>query len=265
MSQDKPASPPVTTFANPEGIAVLVAAGLTAAVAAMPVIVVPGVLAYGILTVLRYNRWKDRQRSSQFDPLSFDLTKLRAPYSTRVTTCVELQSRVLGEIARAEPLHRTMLLPSVDRVRSLATAAFGLAGKLQQIQEYLSVENPGKLDGEGVFLRARVQSAQDAVAKERYERAYDQHRKKVEVYQELQARWERIDAQLTNIQLTLETAAAQVLRIKSAEAGTASYESVRVIESLEALSIDVQSLAETVEETAEATGSLAAHTLRAGK
>ena len=101
------------------------------------------------------------------------------------------------------------------------------------------------------------------MAKERFERAYDQHRQKVEVFTELQARWERIDAQLTNIQLTLETVAAQVLRIKSAEAGTASHESVRVIESLDALSIDVQSLAETVEETVDA-GSLESNTIRSG-
>lgn len=265
MANDKPASPPIVTFANPEGLAVLAAAGVTAAVAAMPLIVVPGVLAYGILTWLRFSRWKEQQKRAEFEPITPDLSRLRHPYSARVATCVQLQARVISEIANAETMHRSMLLASIDRVRALAGASFELAAKLQQIEEHLSREDKRTLDNEGVFLQSRVQSAQDPVARERYERAYEQHRQKLDVYQELQARYERIDAQLTTIQLTLETVSAQVLRIKSAEAGTASNESVRVIESLDALSIDVQALAETVEETVEASGSLEANRLRAGK
>jgi hypothetical protein len=263
MAQPKTDKPPLITFANPEGLAVLAAAGVTAAVAAMPVVIVPGVLAYGILTWLRYRRWKDGGSGPSFEPATVDLSRLRHPYSARVSVCAQLQTNILAEIANAEVMHRSMLLPSVERVRGLAGAASELAYKLQQIEQHLAREDRRALENEGVFLQSRIQGAQDAVAKERFERAFDQHRQKLEVFTELQARWERIDAQLTNIQLTLETVAAQVLRIKSAEAGTASHESVRVIESLDALSIDVQSLAETVEETVDA-GSLESNTIRSG-
>lgn len=263
MPSPKADKPPILTFANPEGLAVLAAAAVTAAVAAMPVIIVPGVLAYGILTWLRYRRWKEGGGTPALEAATVDLSRLRHPYSARVSACVQLQTGILSEIANAEPTHRSMLVPSIERVKGLATAASELAYKLQQIEQHLSREDRKALENEGAFLQSRIHGAQDAVAKERFERAYDQHRQKLDVFTELRARWERIDAQLTNIQLTLETVAAQVLRIKSAEAGTASHESVRVIESLDALSIDVQALAETVEETVDA-GSLESNTIRGG-
>lgn len=265
MSQDKPSSPPVITWLNPEGLSVLAAAGVTAAVAAMPVIVVPGVLAYGILTWLRYTRWRDRADQAGTEPIAVDLSRLRHPYSSRVAMCVQLQSRVLADIAGADTMHKAMLQPSVDRVRSLAQASSEMAYKLQQIDDHLSREDVRSLDNEEAFLKNRVEGAQDPVARERFERALEQHHQKVALHKELRARWERIDAQLTNIQLTLETVSAQVLRIKSAEAGTASHESARVLESLANLSVDVEALAETVEETVEASGSLEAHRIRADR
>ncbi len=265
MVQHKPPVPPIITWLNPEGLAVLAAAGVTAAVAALPVIVVPGVLAYGILTWLRYNRWRERSSNALPALADIDLSRLRHPYSARVAACAQLQSRVLADIAGADPLHQSMLQPSVERVRTLAHAAADLAFKLQQIDEHLTREDVRSLRNEEAFLTSRVQGAQDPVARERFERALEQHRQKAELHQELRARWERIDAQLTNIQLTLETVSAQVLRIKSAEAGTASNESARVIESLDNLSVDVDALAETVEETVEASGSLEAHRIRANQ
>lgn len=265
MSQDKASSPPVITWLNPEGLSVLAAAGVTAAVAAMPVIVVPGVLAYGILTWLRYSRWRERAALPGSESASIDLSRLRHPYSSRVAMCVQLQTRVLAEIAGADPMHKTMLQPSIDRVRTLAHAASEMAFKLQQIDDHLSREDVRSLQNEEAFLNNRLQGAQDPVARERFERALEQHHQKVELHGELRARWERIDAQLTNIELTLETVSAQVLRIKSAEAGTASHESARVIESLNNLSVEVEALAETVEETVEASGSLEAHRIRADR
>ena len=139
----------------------LAAAGVTAAVAAMPVIVVPGVLAYGILTWLRYTRWRDRDDQAGGEPVAVDLSRLRHPYSSRAAMCVQLQSRVLADIAGADPMHKAMLQPSIDRVRSLAQAAAEMAYKLQQIDDHLSREDVRSLENEESFLKNRLQGTQD--------------------------------------------------------------------------------------------------------
>ena len=51
-SEKKPG--PLSIWFNPAGVLVLLAAAVTAAVASMPLILVPGVLAYGILVFLKY-------------------------------------------------------------------------------------------------------------------------------------------------------------------------------------------------------------------
>ncbi len=264
MAKEKTRTPPVTTFLSLEGLAVLAAAGVTAAVASLPVIVLPGAVAYGILTWFRYNRWKSRGTDESLLAVEPDLSALRSPHVVRVRECIALRKSILDEIARAEPAHRALLSPSVDRVRALSQASADLALKLQQIEDHLRLEDTQSLQSQEAYLLNRIHSAHDDVARSRYESALQQQREKAQVCKELQARWERIDAQLTTIQLTLQTVSAQVLRIKSAEAGTASHESVRVVEALDALSVDVGALAETVEETADA-GTLESHAMRAGQ
>ncbi len=95
-----------------------------------------------------------------------------------------------------------------------------------------------------------MEGARDPRAKEGYARALDQQRQKAKVFEELSARRERIDAQLEGLEKTLETASAQVIRIKSAEGDLANAEGARIAESLDALAVEMDAAAETVDEAA---------------
>ena len=241
--------PPLSTWLPPEGVAVLAAAGATAAIAAMPVVLVPGVLAYGVLSYLRYGRWKE---ASAKDELSLDLpdtSKLVREYATRVQRSAALGQQILAEVKNAEPSHRSMLISTAFRVKGLVASTLGLATKLAELDVRLVGIDKKGLDNEAKSLQRRVDEATDAQAKQGYERAMEQQQQKVLVVRELWGRRERIDAQLTNIELTLETVSAQILRIKSTEAANATVEGARVIESLDALSIDIDAVAETVDES----------------
>jgi len=241
------AKPPLGTYVSPEGVLVLAAAGATAAFAAMPIVLVPGVLAYGILTWLRVERWKDAKTDDAWRPVEPPLEGLTPPNAARVVQAVNVQKHMLHEIATAAPEHRPLLAASAERARELVRSTADLTRLLQRIEALLRVAEPRL--AEGADLERRMKQTSDAAAREGYAKALAQHREKAKALAELRGRAERYDAQLRAIQLALETAVAQVVRIKSADGGAATTESARVAEALQSLSIDVEALAETVDET----------------
>ena len=250
MTKHKPSAPPLSTWLPLEGILVLVAAGVTAATASLPIVLVPGVLAYAILTYLRFCRWREASDGLAAEPLRPDLSTLRPEHAARVNRCASLQEQIVLEIRSAEAEQRAMLAPSEDRVRGLLRSALRLAEKLQKLEGHLGAEDLKKADREVQVIERRIAEAHDPSARQSFERALAQHRQKALVIEELRAHRERGDAQLTHIELTLETVAARILRIKSAEAGAMTEDGVRVVESLDALSVEVEAAAEAMDEIA---------------
>lgn len=250
MTKDKPSAPPLSTWLSLEGILVLVAAGATAALASLPIILAPGILAYAILTYLRFQSFHGAPDGIAAEPLRPDLSTLRPEHAARINRCASLQEQIVLEIRGADAEQRAMLAPSEDRVRGLTRSALLLAQKLQKLEAHLGAEDPKKADREAQILERRITEAHDPGARQSFERALAQHRQKALVIEELRAHRERGDAQLTHIELTLETVAARILRIKSAEAGAMIEGGARVVESLDALSIEVEAAAEAMDEIA---------------
>ncbi len=250
MTNDKPSPLPLSTWLPLEGVLVLVAAGVTAATASLPIVLVPGIMAYVILTYLRYLRLREASEGLAAEPLRPDLSALRPEHAARVSRCAGLQERIVLEIRSADAEHRAMLAPSEERVRGLTRSALLLAEKLQKLEAHLGAEDLKRADREAQSLERRIAEAHDGGARQSFERALAQHRQKALVIEELRAHRERGDAQLMNIELTLETVAAQILRIKSAEASDMPSDGARIVESLDALSVEVEAAAEAVDEIA---------------
>lgn len=250
MTMDKPSLPPLSTWLPLEGILVLVAAGVTAVAASLPIILVPGILAYAILTYLRYRGLREAPDGLAAEVLRPDLSTLRPEYAARVNRCAGLQEQIVLEIRGADAEQRAMLAPSEDRVRGLLRSALLLAQRLQKLEAHLGAEDLKKADREAQAIERRIAEAHDHGARRSFERALAQHRQKALVIQELRAHRERGDAQLTHIELTLETVSARILRIKSAEAGAMTEGGARVVESLDALSVEVEAAAEAMDEIA---------------
>ena len=94
---ERPA-PPWTTWLSPEGLVVLGAAAGTAAAASMPLVLVPGVLAYGIVTALRYGRWRDASAAAEWAVPPPDLRNVATPYAQLVRKIHALADEILGTI-----------------------------------------------------------------------------------------------------------------------------------------------------------------------
>lgn len=249
MANDKKPGP-LAIWLNPGGVVVLVAAAVTAALTAMPIILVPGFLAYGILAFLRHQRAAAAAEGNEFSPADPDTSALQKPYAARVLRSATIQKTILVELESAAPEHRALLAGTAGRVRHLVEAVARLVTQLQELDRHLSATSPHDLARETRELEGRVAAAHDPVAKEGYERALAQQKHKTKVFEELAARRERLDAQVVNVEQSLETVSTQVVRIKSTDTTAASAEGVRIAESLDALAVDVDAVAETVDETA---------------
>jgi hypothetical protein len=242
---------PLSIWLNPAGIVVLLAAAVTAALASMPVILVPGFLAYGILAYLRYQA-EGPQGAEDESPVEPDTSTLHNPYAARVNRAVAIQKAILGELLRATPEQKSMLAGTAGRVRHLTVAVAKLTAQLQDLDRHLSTTSPHDLARETRSLEQLVASATDAIAKEGYERGLAQQKQKAKVFAELGARRERLDAQLVNVEQALETVKTQIIRIKSTDSAAAGAEGLRIAESLDQLTVDVDAVAETVDEAASA-------------
>lgn len=243
---------PTQIWLNPGGVVVLLAAAVTAAVASMPIILLPGILAYAALAFLKYQAAQNTEAENEYSPVDLDLSQLHKPYAARVLRSSALQVAILQELAKAPPEQSALLAGTAARVRSLTLAVVKLTTQLQDLDRHLSTTSPHDLARETRSLEQLAASASDPIAKEGYERALSQQKQKAKVFDELAARRERLDAQLVNVEQALETVKTQIIRIKSTDTAAASAEGARIAESLDQLTMDVDAVAETVDETASA-------------
>jgi hypothetical protein len=246
--QKKPG--PLAIWLNPGGVVVLLAAAVTAALTSMPVILVPGFLAYGLLAFLKYQA--AGAKSDDDVPVEPDTSTLHKPYAARVHRSVAIQRAIFRELAEAAQEQRALLAGTTGRVRHLTLAVARLTAQLQELDRHLSATSPHDLARETRSLEQLVASATDPIAKEGYERGLAQQKQKAKVFEELAARRERLDAQLVNVEQALETVKTQIIRIKSTDNTAAGAEGVRIAESLDQLTVDVDAVAETVDEAAAA-------------
>lgn len=256
-------------WVSPEGAVVLLAAVVTAVVAQMPIVLLPGLMAYAVLAYLRYTRRRDE--GAALAPVAVDLSALPAPYATRVRRAAAHQELILAELSGANDEQQALLTGTAERVRHLVEAAQRMAEKLAELDRHLRAQAGadeedapalGKLaqldrerqrqrtDRETRQLQEQLAAATDPEAREAYTRALAQQEQKEAVLTELMARRERLDAQLWGVEKTLDTVAAQVVRIKSAEGPSVGAEGARINEALDALAVEVDAAAETVEEAA---------------
>jgi hypothetical protein len=250
MMKDNRPSPPLAAWLPPEGLAVLVVAGATAWVTSLPIVFAPGILAYLILGYLRLARSREVQASAPVEALRPDLSGLQPGYAARVERCVVLQARILDEIHGADAAQRAMLAPTEQRVRGLIQAAWELAHKLQKLDAAVSADAPEKLMREARELARRISEARDLAARQGFERALERHHQKSWVVGQLRVQWDRADAQIVHLELALQTVSAQILRIKSADAELTGDDRVPFVESLDALSFEVEAVDEIVEPNA---------------
>lgn len=178
----------VRAFFSPEGVIVLTVALATAIAGSEPLIIVPGLLAYAVLTFGRI----ERERS-------------RAP---RIAGIVVLEGRIREAIGAVSSSDRAMLAPCAERARSLVLAATELEREIDALTKHFQAsQRTAPLPLERVPV-IDVQRRHEAMS-------------------DLTMRRDRAIAELASIELALETLLARVLAIRTNRTAAASTRAVR--------------------------------------
>ncbi len=213
-----------------------VAGAVTAAATAEWWLAPVGLAAAGLFWVLR-------PRASSELPSGLD-----AAHRFRAQRLLETRDRLMGELDSAPAVVKETLAVSAIRVRDLSQKFLRLVAKHQEIEGFLRSE----ADRQGVLereqLRRQMESAVDAIARDRFRAALAAKDAQLKSRDELRRGLDRLDGELATIQASLDNVIVQLVRMKSAEArGSFESESGQVEKTLGALTSEIDTVAETLE------------------
>lgn len=185
------------------------------------------------------------------------------PRDLRVDAIAE---KILLELKDAPQSVRDIFSKPEQTVRALRDTCRDLTRRERDVRRFLSPEEDARLTREREALHKRVDAEQDEVVKMRLASALaalDQQRAQ---RAELARSAARFEAEHTRISYTLESLYTQVVRMRSADAGSADVAGAGLRRSLDLLSQEVNALADALErvnvgthEGVRAAGEVAAH------
>ena len=101
------------------------------------------------------------------------------------------------------------------QVKEFARRTEGLSRRATTLERHLSATTDDTLRRQIEQLRSKVQSAQDRFAREQYEAALRQKEEQRRVHGRLAAALDGIEAQLTNLQASLESIETRVVQLSA--------------------------------------------------
>ncbi|EAU69669.1 hypothetical protein STIAU_2946 [Stigmatella aurantiaca DW4/3-1] len=171
--------------------------------------------------------------------------KAEDPRTARVNT---LCDKLLAELRSGPGVLRDVVHQPEQTVEGLRKSCHELARREAELRSLNSPEDERRLEQDRTGLAARVASEQDAVVKERLEKALrlvDEQRKQ---RSELATSAARLEAEHTRLYYTLEHLYTQVLRVRSADVANADVASASLRQSVDQLGLEMDAVAEALEE-----------------
>jgi hypothetical protein len=185
----------------------------------------------------------EQQIEAQLEKMDFE-TRQRIRYIlqlhkeiTREARAEDVQSYARRDLERVA----LQLAPLVQRAVRMAT-------RKQQLSKYLSNIDERALENYCNNLRQRIANTTDPVTKAQYEQALKAREAAQETYRAIGQASARIDSQLENVEATLESWKAKVIRIKTADVASAVSVSEGLYREIETLSNDIDLLDNSVSE-----------------
>lgn len=167
------------------------------------------------------------------------------PRTVRVNAVCD---KLLAELRSGPGVLRDVVHQPEQTVEGLRKSCHELVRREAELRALNSPEDERRLEQERAGLAARVASEQDAVVKERLEKALrlvDEQRKQ---RAELATSASRLEAEHTRMYYTLEHLYTQVLRVRSADVAGADVASASLRQSVEQLGLEMDAVAEALEE-----------------
>jgi hypothetical protein len=167
------------------------------------------------------------------------------PRTARVNA---LCDKLLAELRAGPGVLRDTVHQPEQTVEGLRRSCHELARREAELRALNSPEDERRLEQDRAGLVARVASEQDAVVKERLEKALrlvDEQRKQ---RAELATSASRLEAEHTRLYYTLEHLYTQVLRVRSADVAGVDVANASLRQSVEQLGLEMDAVAEALEE-----------------
>ncbi|MDC0711916.1 hypothetical protein POL68_25840 [Stigmatella sp. ncwal1] len=188
------------------------------------------------------------QASAEASPVSRQAEsapKTEDPRTARVNT---LCDKLLAELRTGPAVLRDVVHQPEQTVEGLRKSCHELARREAELRSLNSPEDERRLEQDRKGLAARVESEQDAVVKERLEKALrlvdDQRKQRAE----LATSAARLEAEHMRLYYTLEHLYTQVLRVRSADVASADVASASLRQSVDQLGQEMDAVAEALEE-----------------
>jgi hypothetical protein len=158
-------------------------------------------------------------------------------------TCEHL----LAELKSGPKAVRDFVRRPEETVKALRSACHELSRRERELRCALPSDDGARLDGERSLLAARVEKEQDEVARGRLAGALQALDAQLTQRAELATAALRFEAEGTRILYTLENLRTQLLRARSADAGSADVVGAGLHQSLEQMTQEMDAVAEALE------------------
>lgn len=166
------------------------------------------------------------------------------PRDQRVDAICE---RILAEL-RTSPAHvKEIFRKPEETIAALRATCRELTRRERDVRRFLAPEEDARLASERDALSARVQVETDEVTRLRLASALGALDQQRQQRIDLSRSASRFDAEHTRISYTLESLHTQIVRMRSADAGSADVAGAGLRRSLDLLSVEVDALADALE------------------
>ena len=155
--------------------------------------------------------------------------------------------KILAELRDSPEVVREIFLKPEQTVAALRDTCKNLTRRERDVRRFLSPEEDARLLREREGLQKRVEIETDEVTKMRLVSALAALEQQREQRTELSRSASRFEAEQTRISYTLESLYTQVVRMRSADSGSADVAGAGLRRSLDALSQEVNALADALE------------------
>jgi hypothetical protein len=181
------------------------------------------------------------------DEVPVGAESLRAPEDSWRAWVDALCDRLLAGLRSGPAVLREVVRQPERTVEGLRKSCHELVRRERELRALSSLGDASRLEEERAWLVARVESARDAVVKERLEgalRLLDEQRRQ---RAELGTAASRLEAELVHLYYTLENLYTQVLRVRSADVASMDVAALR--RSVERLVLELDAVAKTLAST----------------
>ncbi len=155
--------------------------------------------------------------------------------------------KLLTEIRTGPQIVRQLVNKPEDTVKALRTTCHELARRERDLRSTITAEDDERLRRERSELTSRIAAEKDDVVRSRLDSAVKALDAQLAQRADLATAASRLDAEATRIQYTLENLHAQMLRARSADSGSEDVAGAGLRRSLEQLSAEMDSVAESLE------------------